>query len=116
MGVVVPVRHETAFGRRGSRFKTGGCRWIVRGRREFCRDLSRTVAVYHRTAPRFELGSSSGISDARSQMMMLGNVLGWMTWYGKCTKRAIMRPVTSASALMLDFERVTPTPRRATSR
>jgi hypothetical protein len=49
-------------------------------------------------------------------MMMLGNVLGWMTWYGKCTKRAIMRPVTSASALMLDFERVTPTPRRATSR
>lgn len=47
--------------------------------------------------------------------MMLGNVLGWMSWYGKCTKRAIMR-LTSDSALMVDFERATPMPRRAASR
>jgi hypothetical protein len=37
----------------------------------------------------------SGISNARAQSMMLSNSLGWKSWYGMCTKRAIMRPGTS---------------------
>jgi hypothetical protein len=38
---------------------------------------------------------SSGISNARAESMMLSNSLGWKSWYGMCTKRAIMRPGTS---------------------
>jgi hypothetical protein len=40
----------------------------------------------------------SGISNARAQSMMLSNSLGWKSWYGMCTKRAIMRPGTSVLA------------------
>lgn len=40
----------------------------------------------------------SGISNARTQSVMLSNSLGWKSWYGMCTKRAIMRPRTSVLA------------------
>jgi hypothetical protein len=59
-----------------------------------------------------------GISNARARVMMLSNSLGWKSWYGMCTKRAIMRPTTSVLALIIwieKFERVNPTPVRVAS-
>lgn len=48
--------------------------------------------------------------------MMLSNSLGWKSWYGMCTKRAIMRPSTSVFALITllkKFERATPPTERS---
>jgi hypothetical protein len=42
--------------------------------------------------------------------MMLSNVLGWKSWYGLCTKRAIMRLGTSTLALIEQFKRASGTP------
>ena len=61
---------------------------------------------------------ASVISNARVQSMMLSNSLGWKSWYGMCTKRAIMRPTTSVFALITcteKFKRATPAPGRAAS-
>jgi hypothetical protein len=40
---------------------------------------------------------------------MLSNVLGWKSWYGLCTKRAIMRLGTSTLALIKQFKRASGT-------
>src|SRR5687767_13896116 len=48
------TRHETAFGRGDLCADRVDTRDEYGVRREFCRGLSRTVAVYRRTTPRFE--------------------------------------------------------------